>query len=106
MKITSGDRFALCNSKVKQVELHGFCDSSIDAYCASVYVSVACHHGVKASLWGSKYRLGPCKSYAILRLELMSCLLLPKLSVTVKEVFECKFDLLGLFCWSASEVAL
>ena len=40
LKSISVDRSVLCNCKVKQVELHGFCDGSIDTYCANVYVSV------------------------------------------------------------------
>ena len=36
----------------------------------------------------------------------MSCLLLSKLIVTVKEAVECKVDLSGVFYWSDSEVAL
>ena len=38
----SVDTFVLCSCKVKQTELHGLYDSSIDAYCTSVYVGVAC----------------------------------------------------------------
>ena len=106
LKSISVDRFILCNCKVKQVALHRFCDSSIDAYCASVYVRVVCQHGVKVSLCASKCRLAPAKSYTVPRLELMSCLLLSKLIVTVKEAVECEVDLSGVFCWSDSEVAL
>ena len=54
----------------------------------------------------SKFRLASSKSYTIPRLELMSCLLLFKLIVTVKEVVESKIDLSGVFCWSDSKVAL
>ena len=36
----------------------------------------------------------------------MSCLLLFKLIVTVKEAVECEVDLSGVFCWSNSELVL
>ena len=100
LKSISVDRFALCNCKDKQVDLHGFCDSSIDAYCACVYVRVVCQHGVKVNLLTSKCRLAPSKSHAIPRLELMSCLLLSKLIVTVKQAGECELQLCSVFCWS------
>ena len=69
LKSISVDRSALCNCKVKQVELHGFCDSSIDAI--DVYVRVVCQHWVKVSLCESKCRLAPSKSYTIPGLEFM-----------------------------------
>ena len=41
------DRFELFNCKVKQTELLLFLGSSTDAFSASVYVKIACQHGVK-----------------------------------------------------------
>ena len=66
------------------------------SYCASVYVRVVSQHGVKVSLWASKCRLAPSKSYTIPNLEWMSCLLLSKLTVIAKEVVECEVDLSGV----------
>ena len=66
------------------------------SYCASVYVRVVSQHGVKVSLWASKCRLAPSKSYTIPNLEWMSCLLLSKLIVIAKEVVECEVDLSGV----------
>ena len=67
LRSISVDRSVLCNCKVKQVELHGFCDSSIDPYCACVYVRVVCQY----SLLASKCRLAPSKLNTIPRLEFM-----------------------------------
>ena len=101
LKSISADPFVLCNHKVKQIELHGFCDRSTDAYCASNYIRVACLHRVEVSLCASIYCHIPFQG----RLELMSCLLLFKLNATVGETVECKVVLFGMFCWSDSEVA-
>ena len=50
--------------------------------------------------------VGTSKSYIIPGLELMLCLLLSKLIVTVKKAVECEVDLSGIFCWSDSEMVL
>ena len=70
------DRFELLNCKVKQIELLSFRGSSTDAFSASVYVKIACQHGVKISLWANKWWLAPSKLCTIPRLELMPSFLL------------------------------
>ena len=80
----STDRHVLCKCGNKFVQLHGFCDSSAESYCACVYARVVCDHGVSLKLWASKSRLTPVKSHSIPRLELLSCLLLSNLILSVK----------------------
>ena len=46
------------------------------------------------------------KSHSIPRLELLSCLLLANLILSVKNAVECEIEVSKVFCWSDSEVAL
>ena len=58
------------------------------------------------SLWVSKSRLVPSKSFSIPRLELLACLLLSKLVVSVLKAVEGEVKVLHVFCWSDSQVSL
>ena len=49
-----------------------------------MFVRASCGHGDSVRLWTSKSRLAPKKESSILRLELMACLLLSRLMVSVK----------------------
>lgn len=91
-----------------QIQLHGFCDSSEKAYCATVYVRVACSHGIKVSLWSAKSRIAPPTGHSIPRLELLSCVLLARLMSHVKKAIEKELVVEdhNIFCWSDSMVSL
>ena len=56
LQLVSVNRHVLC-CECRDVEIHGFCDSSEQAYCAAVYVRVNCVHGVKVKFWAGKSRL-------------------------------------------------
>ena len=92
--------------EVQDVELHGFSDSSGKAYGACVFVWVSCEHGCSVRLWTSKCRLTPVKELSILRLELMVCLLLSRLMVSVKLAVEKEVSEKNIFCWTDSQIAL
>ena len=62
----------LCNCGNKEVEIPEFDYSSAQAYCAVVYLRVACSHGVEVNLWTGKCRVGPIKDISIPRFELLA----------------------------------
>ena len=66
----------LCNCGNKKIDVHGFCESSGEAYAACIYIFSCCCHGVAVNLVANKCRLAPSKSQTIPWLELLSCLLL------------------------------
>ena len=98
-------RHVLCCTQ-RDVEIHGFCDSSAQAYCAVVYVRVECSHGVSVNLWAGKCRLAPMKKLTIAQLELLSCLLLAKLVKTVVKAVESEVNVKKVLCWSDSQIAI
>ena len=63
------------------VNLLGFGDASRVAYGAVVYVR---RDSVKVSLWTGKCCVAPVKLTTVPRLELLACVLLSKLIVSVK----------------------
>ena len=65
-----------------------------------------CCHGVTVNLVASKCRLVPSKSQTSPRLELLSCLLLSKLLVSVLDVISQVVTVSSIFCCSGSMVAL
>ena len=63
----------------KDVILHGFCDSSKDAYCAVVYLQGIGTEGTQCGIVASKTKVAPVKQLSIPRLELLACLMLGNL---------------------------
>lgn len=91
-------------SEGDEVEVHGFCDSSTEVYCAVIYLRVVGESGVGVSFLCGKTKVVPMKCLTIPRLELLSCLLLSEL---LESVLRTLGDRVGdLFCWSDSKVAL
>ena len=104
-RLINAPRHVLC-CEVRDVELHGFSDSSGKACGVCVFVRVSCEHGGSVRLWTSKCRLAPVKELSIPRLELMACLLLSRLMVSVKLAVEKEVSVKNIFCWTDSQIAL
>ena len=68
---------------VKVISLHGFCDSSSQAYCAVVYVKA----GSVTRIIAPKTKIAPIKTLSIPRLELLGCLLLAQLSISKRYLY-------------------
>ena len=88
----------------KNIDVHGFCDSSGEAYASCIYIFCRCCHGVMVNLVASKCWLVPSKSKTISRLELLSRLLLSKLLVSVLDVISQLVTVSSIFCWCDSMV--
>ena len=66
------------------MELHAFCDASLTAICAVVYIVSSGQNGKKQFLLVSKNRVAP-KETSVPRLELIGAVMLSKLIMHVKE---------------------
>ncbi|XP_037957490.1 uncharacterized protein LOC119687300 [Teleopsis dalmanni] len=90
----------LSNSKV---QIHGFCDASLDAYGACIYVRCERSTAFESQLLCSKSKVAPLKTLTIPKLELSAALLLLELIDMVAKTinFTCDFH-----CWSDSMVVL
>ena len=93
-------------SSGSRIELHGFCDSSKEVYCAVVYLRLVYQGAVHVCFLASKTKVAPLKTVTISRLELLGCLLLSKLIREVLLGVEKRIKLHDIFCWTDSEVAL
>ncbi|XP_041451687.1 uncharacterized protein LOC121405147 [Drosophila obscura] len=84
------------------VEVHGFCDASMEAYGACIYV-VSRQGESSSNVLCSKSRVAPLKSLSIPKLELSGAHLLAKVMRNLKEtgIFPGQF-----YCWSDSSTAL
>lgn len=87
------------------IHLHGFCDSSIQAYGACIYLRSQNSIGdTLVSLLCAKSRVAPLKALSLPRLELSGALLLVKLT---KKVISClQLDINSIFYWSDSTIVL
>lgn len=85
------------------VQIHAFCDASLAAYGACVYVRSKRGEVVNSVLLCSKSRVSPLKSLTVPKLELSAaCLLADLLDVVIKSLsFKCE-----VHCWSDSTVVL
>ena len=88
------------------IDIHGFCDSSAQAYCAVVSVRVVCSHGVEVNLWARKCRVAPMKDLSIPRLELLAWVLLSKLVVSAINAVILEAQVRNVFCWTDSQIAV
>lgn len=86
-------------------ELHGFCDASMAAYAAVVYVRVQDASGVfLVNMLAAKTRVAPVKELSIPKLELCGATLLAKLLKQVRKSLDCK-EILS-FGWTDSTIVL
>ena len=88
------------------IEVHRFYDSSAQAYCAVVYIRVVCSQGVEVNLWAGKCRVAPMKDLSIPRLELLACVLLSKLVVSVINAGRLEVQVRNVFCWTDGQIAV
>ena len=86
--------------------MHGFCDASVEAYSASVYVRLRKDDVITTNLVTAKLKIVPSKELTVPRLELMSCLSLSRLVVSVKKALSAEVNITQVVCWSNSKVAL
>ena len=78
--------YFLMNACLIDTQLHGFCDASLQAYAAVVYVRSIYQNGhIEVRIVTSKTRVSPIKKPTIPRLELLGAVLLSRLTATVSE---------------------
>ena len=87
-------------------ELWGFCDASLRAYAAVIYLSVKTSAGESLLFVTSKARVAPTQTQTIPRLELLSALLLARLITTVSQGLSSQLTLGPPRCFTDSTVAL
>lgn len=90
---------------ISDVSLHCFCDASLQAYCAVIYLRYVINSTeIRVSLVNAKARVAPLKELTIPRLELMGCLIGARLVNFTKDAFNKeKFE---IFMWTDSTIAL
>ena len=92
--------------EVVAYELHGFCDASIKAYAAVIYLRVITSHACYARLVISKARVAPLTKQTIPRLELLSALVLARLISVTEGALKSVIEISKVKCWTDSKVAL
>ena len=89
--------------RTESIQLYGFCDASVAAYAAVVYIVETSGDQRMTSFVVSKTRVAPLKTQTIPRLEL---LLLARLITNVAESLTPRYSLMPHVCFSDSQVAL
>ncbi|KAL7725776.1 hypothetical protein ACLKA6_017606 [Drosophila palustris] len=84
-------------------EIHGFCDASMSAYGACIYIRSESKGELTSRLLCSKSRVAPLKTFTIPKLELAAAHLLSELISNIAEIVQlsCSF-----YCWSDSTIVL
>lgn len=92
--------------EVQSTSLQGFCNASVNAYAAVVYLKIETPDKAYIKFVTSKTRVAPLVEKTISRLELRSVLILARLISHVRAVLEEFIPISHVRCWSNSEVAL
>lgn len=89
---------------IDTIELHGFCDASITAYAAVIFIRVHKGNVYHTQLLTSKTRVAPTVQISLPRLELKGAHLLEKLLIITKKALGLSND--HLFAWCDSMITL
>ena len=84
----------------------GYCDASLSAYAAVIYLWIETENGVLRKFVVAKTRVAPLKKQSIPRLELLSALLLARLMDTVRSSLTPELSISSYHCFTDSKVAL
>lgn len=87
-------------------KLYGFCDASLKAYAAVIYLLSESDSGPRVDFVASKTRVAPLKPQTIPRLELLAALLLSRLMSSVTEALQEELHISQRCCYTDSTVAL
>ena len=98
--------YSKCEGDIISVQLHGFGDASMQAYCAVIYLVCETTRGTHVTLLCSKTRVAPLKSLSIPRLELMSARILAVLMDTVYNALKSQLKIDSIQYWLDSKTAL
>ena len=99
------DRWCMFDDSTESVEIHGFCDASIKAYGACVYIKVINSDGVHLSLLTSKSRIAPLKALTVPKLE-CAAVLCSELITNVIHELSPFVSVSSFHCWSDSTIAV
>ena len=94
------------DGEVMSYNLCAFCDVSISAYAAVVYLVIQTKNGNFVKFVASKTRVATLQRQTIPRLELLSALLLARLLSNVTDCLSMKLNLTQPRCFTDSQVAL
>ena len=99
-------RYLFDDVEYASYELWGFCDASMAAYAAVVYIVAKGSTGELVRFVTSKTRVAPIQTQTIPRLELLSALLLARLITSVSHSLGSQLTLAPPKCFTDSRVAL
>ena len=94
------------HEQVISYSLCGFCDASLKAYVAVVYLLIETPSERHVRIVASKTRVSPLKTQTIPRLELLSALLLARLMASITQAVKSELPLSEPHCFSDSTVAV
>lgn len=86
--------------------LHGFCDASLRAYAAVVYLRLEMPNGTHVRFVTAKTRVAPIGAQTIPRFELLAALLLAKLIANVSSALEPELSLRRMSYFTDSKTVL
>ncbi|UYV76707.1 hypothetical protein LAZ67_14001843, partial [Cordylochernes scorpioides] len=93
------------SSEIEELQLHGFCDASLNAYSAVFYLKTRFKiQKIKINMITSKTKVAPLKTITIPRLELSAALLLAQLNQVILESFPFQPD--KTFLWTDSQICI
>ena len=92
--------------EVVAYRLCGYCDASLSAYAAVVYLWIETENGILRKFVVAKTRVAPLKKQSIPRLELLSAVLLARLMDTVRSSLTPELKISSHHCFTDSKVAL
>ncbi|XP_015926265.2 uncharacterized protein [Parasteatoda tepidariorum] len=101
------DRYYFGNasfSEISNIQLHCFCDSSMKAYGAVIYLRYITSNEIKTSFVISKSRVSPLKKMTLPRLELMGAVIGSRLTKYIMHKINCKIR--ECFYWTDSTIVL
>ena len=86
--------------------MNEFCDAAIEAYSALAYARLWKNDVIARNLVTAKSKIVPSEKLTVPRLELMPCLLLLRLILSVKKALSVEVNITKVVCCSDSKVTL